>query len=108
MRDRGLRLRRLCRAAITSRPPYGAAPATLGNTPEPQYDTVQQHHFALIRRFSRKDAGIRRILELLEDNASRLVAETAADTWPSRLTAEALRPEGANHYNNAWVSDGEP
>jgi len=47
---------------------------------QPLQQPVQRHHFALIRRSSYNDAGIRRILELLEDNASRLVAQTAADT----------------------------
>jgi len=47
---------------------------------QPLQQPVQRHHFALIRRSSYNDAGIRRILELLQDNASRLVAQTAADT----------------------------
>jgi DNA-binding transcriptional LysR family regulator len=37
----------------------------------PVHPPVERHHFALTRRSARSDAGIRRIVELLEDNAKR-------------------------------------
>jgi DNA-binding transcriptional LysR family regulator len=36
-------------------------------------EPVARHHFALVRRSSRNDAGIRRILDVLADNAARVV-----------------------------------
>ncbi len=61
-------------------PRLAAQRAPEGLRLQPLQQPVQRHHFALIRRSSRNDAGIRRIVELLEDNANRLVAEMAADT----------------------------
>jgi DNA-binding transcriptional LysR family regulator len=41
----------------------------------PLHRPVERHHFALTRLSARGDAGIRRILESLEDNATRLLAQ---------------------------------
>jgi DNA-binding transcriptional LysR family regulator len=41
----------------------------------PVHPTVERHHFALARRSARTDPGIRRIVELLESNATRLVGQ---------------------------------
>src|SRR5262245_50081668 len=39
----------------------------------PVHPAVERHHFALARRSARSDAGIRRIVELLEHNARRIL-----------------------------------
>jgi DNA-binding transcriptional LysR family regulator len=41
----------------------------------PVHPPVERHHFALTRRSARSDAGIRRIVELLKDNATRLLGQ---------------------------------
>jgi DNA-binding transcriptional LysR family regulator len=39
----------------------------------PVHPAVERHHFALARRSARSDPGIRRIVEILEDNARRVI-----------------------------------
>jgi DNA-binding transcriptional LysR family regulator len=42
----------------------------------PVHPAVERHHFALVRRSARSDAGIRRILELLKHNALRVLDQS--------------------------------
>ena len=54
----------------------------------PLHRPVRRHHFALTRLSARSDAGISRILELLEDNATRLLAQhSTAKATPRSATA---------------------
>jgi DNA-binding transcriptional LysR family regulator len=46
----------------------------------PVHPAVERHHFALARRSARGDAGIRRIVELLERNARRSVDQSPTAT----------------------------
>jgi DNA-binding transcriptional LysR family regulator len=46
----------------------------------PVHPAVERHHFALVRRSARGDAGIRRIVELLERNARRSVDQSPTAT----------------------------
>jgi DNA-binding transcriptional LysR family regulator len=46
----------------------------------PVHPPVERYHFALTRRSARSDAGICRIVELLEDNATRVLALTSITT----------------------------
>jgi DNA-binding transcriptional LysR family regulator len=48
----------------------------------PVHPAVERHHFALARRSASGDAGIRRIVELLESNALRVVDESAPAARP--------------------------
>jgi DNA-binding transcriptional LysR family regulator len=50
----------------------------------PVHPAVERHHFALARRSARSDPGIRRIVELLKDNALRVLDQLPpAMTTPS-------------------------
>jgi DNA-binding transcriptional LysR family regulator len=54
----------------------------------PLHRPIERHHFALTRLSARSDAGIRRILELLEDNATRILAQqSTAKATPRSATA---------------------
>ena len=44
----------------------------------PVHPTVERHHFALVRRSARSDPGIRRIVDLLKDNALRALDQSPA------------------------------
>jgi DNA-binding transcriptional LysR family regulator len=55
--------------------PRLAAHAVPGVTLLPLDRPVQRHHFALTRRSARSDAGIRRIVRLLQDNAAQLLSQ---------------------------------
>jgi DNA-binding transcriptional LysR family regulator len=44
----------------------------------PVHPAVERHHFALARRSARGDAGIQRIVELLERNALHVLEPSAA------------------------------
>ena len=46
----------------------------------PLHPRVQRHHFALTRSSATSDSGIRRIVELLEEHAARLLADPALPT----------------------------
>jgi hypothetical protein len=46
----------------------------------PVHPRVQRHHFALIRSSATSDSGIRRIVELLEKDAARVLADSALPT----------------------------
>jgi DNA-binding transcriptional LysR family regulator len=54
----------------------------------PLHQPVERHHFALTRLSARTDTGIRRILELLENNATRLLAQPSPAT-PTPRSATA-------------------
>jgi DNA-binding transcriptional LysR family regulator len=53
----------------------------------PVHPRVERHHFALTRRSARSDPGLRRILELLKDNATRRLGEPPAAVAPPSATA---------------------
>ena len=46
----------------------------------PLHPRVQRHHFALTRSSATSDSGIRRIVELLDEHAARLLADPALPT----------------------------
>jgi DNA-binding transcriptional LysR family regulator len=46
----------------------------------PVHPAVERHHFVLARRSARNDAGIRRIVELLEHNALRVIDQSPPAT----------------------------
>ena len=46
----------------------------------PVHPPVERHHFALTRRSAASDPGMRRIVALLKDNATRLLAPQALVT----------------------------
>ena len=50
----------------------------------PVHPPVERHHFALTRRSSRSDPGIRRIVERLHDNAARLLGQPSG-ALPARV-----------------------
>jgi DNA-binding transcriptional LysR family regulator len=47
---------------------------------------VERHHFALARRSARSDAGVRRIVELLKDNATRVLDQPSPAMATPRFT----------------------
>jgi DNA-binding transcriptional LysR family regulator len=56
----------------------------------PVHPGVERHHFAVTRRSARSDAGIRRIVELLEHNALRVVDQSApVMATPSSIKAHS-------------------
>ena len=60
--------------------PRLAALPTTGLRLLPVHPRVQRHHFALTRSSATSDPGIARIVELLEEHAARLLADSALPT----------------------------
>jgi DNA-binding transcriptional LysR family regulator len=78
--DHSVQLRLVAAGIGVALVPRLAAQPTSGLRLMPLHPRVQRHHFALVRSSATGDAGMRRIVEQLEDHASRLLADPALPT----------------------------
>jgi DNA-binding transcriptional LysR family regulator len=78
--DHSVQLRLVAAGIGVALVPRLAALPTTGLRLLPVHPRVQRHHFALTRSSATSDPGIRRIVELLEEHAARLLADSALPT----------------------------
>jgi DNA-binding transcriptional LysR family regulator len=78
--DHAVQLRLVAAGIGVALVPRLAAQPTPGLRLLPLHPRVQRHHFALTRSAATSDAGIRRIVELLDEHAARLLADPALPT----------------------------
>jgi DNA-binding transcriptional LysR family regulator len=74
--DHSVQLRLVAAGIGVALIPQLAAQPTAGLRMLPVHPRVERHHFALTRSSAAGDSGIRRIVELLEEHATRLLADS--------------------------------